>query len=82
MIIERKYLQSVLDLGGSVVISPDWHINYLTVQQSTPEVLEVLRSADWAVLEHDTLLDLREGFVDTRSLADHLNDFYGLERTR
>lgn len=82
MIIERKYLQSVLDLGGCIVISPEGHVNYLTEQQSTAEVLEVLRNANWRVLENDTLLDLREGFVDTRSLSEHLNDFYGLDVSR
>lgn len=79
MIIERKPLQSVLDLGGAIVISPDWHVNYLTPNQIAENIFDVLRNADWAVLTHEHLSGLAERFPnDTRALSEYLNDFYGL----
>ena len=79
MIIERKPLQSVLDLGGAIVISPDWHVNYLTPNQVTKDLCEVLSNADWAVLTHEHLTGLAERFPnDTRALSEYLNDFWGL----
>lgn len=81
--ITRKPLASVLDLGGAITISPDGVVNYLDARGASEEVLEVLEHADYAVLRHDLLETMAEQYPnDIASLAEKINEFYGLEEVR
>ena len=82
--ITRKPLASVLDLGGAITISPDGVVNYLDEKNATSEVLEVLEHADYIVLRHGMLDEMAERSFpnDVASLAEKLNEFFGLEEVR
>ena len=82
--ITRKPLASVLDLGGAITISPDGAVNYLDENNATSEVLEVLEHADYTVLQHGLLGEMLERSFpnDVASLAEYLNEFFGLEEVR
>ncbi len=81
--ITRKPLASVLDLGGAITISPDGVVNYLDEKNATSEVLEVLEHAAYTVLRHGLLSAMSEEFHnDVASLAEYLNEFFGLEEVR
>ena len=82
--ITRKPLASVLDIGGAITISPDGVVNYLDEKNATSEVLEVLEHADYTVLLHGLLGEMLERSFpnDVASLAEYLNEFFGLEEVR